>query len=43
VQIGSAERDHVLEQVVDRKSGSVGPRRFHELPSSDSSAAVAYF
>jgi hypothetical protein len=43
VQIGSAERDHVLEQVVDRKSGSVGPRRFHELPSSDSSAAAAHF
>ena len=40
---GRAERDHVLEQVVDRKSGSVGPRRFHELPSSDSSAAAAHF
>jgi hypothetical protein len=34
VQVGCAERDHVLEQVVDRESGSVGPRRFHELPSS---------
>ncbi len=34
VQVGCTERDHVLEQVVDRESGSVGPRRFHELPST---------